>query len=102
MINLITTFWNARDRPNVVLFHKDDLKSDLEGDAAARRYLASRFPRRWSELVDADVRGMRVSADRIAPAIHVRSGRQPEFFHGGAGRRLLDDDGLRRYAGSPS
>src|SRR5258708_31367636 len=66
----LATFWGVRDRSNVVLFHYDDLKSDLEGEM---RRLAGQLDisvpeDRWPELVDAATfERMRESADRIAP-----------------------------------
>jgi hypothetical protein len=51
----LATFWDVRDRPNVILLHYGDLKADLEGEM---RGLASRLAieipeERWPELVHA-------------------------------------------------
>jgi aryl sulfotransferase len=104
MMNLLTTFWNARDKPNVVLFHYDDLKTDLEGQM---RRLAEHLgiPVRedlWPELVDAaSFERMRDGADRIAPdTAHAIWQDNRQFFHRGESgqwRALLDSRGLRRY-----
>jgi aryl sulfotransferase len=104
MMNHLTTFWSLRDRPNVVLFHYDDLKSDLEGEM---RRLAAQLgisvpEDRWPELVDAATfEQMRAGADRIAPdTTHAIWQSNQEFFHRGVSgqwRTLLDDECLRRY-----
>ena len=100
----LSTFWERRDRPNVVLFHYDDLKTDLEGQM---RRLAAQLgisvpEDRWPELVDAATfERMRAGADRIAPdTSHAIWQDNQQFFHRGISgqwRELLDDDGLRRY-----
>ena len=104
MMNLLTTFWNARDRANVVLFHYDDLKTDLE---AQMRRLAEHLgisvrEDLWPELADAaSFEQMRAGADRIAPdTAHAIWHDNRRFFHRGESgqwRALLDDEGLRRY-----
>ena len=92
-----------RDRPNVVLFHYDELKTDLEGQM---RRLAEQLDisvpeDRWPELVDAATfERMREGADRIAPdTSHAIWQSNQQFFHRGASgqwRTLLDDDDDRR------
>ena len=71
VLNLLSSFWAQRDKPNVVLLHYDDLKADLEGQmrALARR-LSIRIPEdRWPELVKAATFDeMRGAADILAPA----------------------------------
>jgi aryl sulfotransferase len=104
LVNHVATFWGARDRPNVVLFHYDDLKTDLEGEM---RRLAAELgitvpEHLWPELVDAATfERMRAGADRIAPdTTHAIWQDNLQFFHRGVSgqwRGLLDDDGLRRY-----
>ncbi|MDQ1481103.1 MAG: aryl sulfotransferase [Actinomycetota bacterium] len=104
MMNHLTTFWSVRDCPNVVLFHYDDLKSDLEGEM---RRLAAHLgitvaEDLWPELVDAATfEQMRAGADRIAPdTTHAIWQSNREFFHRGVSgqwRALLDDECLRRY-----
>jgi aryl sulfotransferase len=104
LTNHLATFWNVRDRPNVVLVHYDDLKTDLEGQM--RRLgdqLDISVPEdRWPELVDAATfERMRAGADRIAPdTSHAIWQDNQEFFHRGESgqwRALLDDDDVHRY-----
>lgn len=100
----LATFWGARDRSNIVFFHYDELKVDLEGHM--RRLagvLGIAVPEdRWAELVDAATFDrMRASADRVAPdTSHGIWQDNQQFFHRGTSgqwRAILDDDGLRRY-----
>jgi aryl sulfotransferase len=104
MMNHLTTFWSVRDRPNVVLFHYDDLKSDLEGEMrrlAAHLGISVREDL-WPELVAAATfEQMRAGADRIAPdTTHAIWQSNEEFFHCGTSgqwQALIDEEGLRRY-----
>lgn len=103
-VHHLATYWAVRDRPNVVLFHYDDLKTDL-ADQMRRlaAHLAITVPEElWPELVDAATfERMRDGADRIAPdTTHAIWQDNRQFFHRGVSgqwRELLDDDGLRRY-----
>ena len=54
-VHHLSTFWAVRDRPNVVLFHYDELKADLEGQMRRlAAHLGISVPEeRWPELVDA-------------------------------------------------
>ena len=100
----LSTFWAVRDRPNLVLFHYDELKADLEGQM---RRLAGQLgisipEDRWPELVDAATfERMRAGADHIAPdTSHAIWQDNQQFFHRGTSgqwRELLDDEDLRRY-----
>jgi hypothetical protein len=100
----LTTFWDARDRPNVILLHYDELVRDLEGEM---RRVAERLgievpAARWAELVEAaSFEHMRANADTIAPNTTNKIWHSNEqFFHnGGSGqwRKLLDDDAVERY-----
>ena len=100
----LSTYWAVHDRPNVVFFHYDDLKADLEGEM---RRLAAQLDISvpedlWPELVDAATfERMRAGADRIAPdTTHAIWQDNQQFFHRGESgqwRALLDDEGLRRY-----
>jgi aryl sulfotransferase len=98
------TFWTARDAPNVVMLHYDDLQADLGGQmrALADR-LGIRVPEdRWPGLVKAATFAeMRDNAATVAPNTDVAIWRDTaEFFHRGTSgqwRSLLDDDDLRRY-----
>jgi aryl sulfotransferase len=98
------TFWPARDAPNVVLLHYDDLQADLRGQM---RELADRLglrvpDDRWPELVKAATFAqMRDNAAIVAPNTDVAIWRDnAEFFHCGTSgqwRTLLDDADQRRY-----
>jgi aryl sulfotransferase len=96
--------WAGRDAPNVVLLHYDDLVRDLEGEMrrlAAR--LAIEVPEPvWPALVAAArFDAMRERAARLAPGTGGVLRDSTAFFRrgrSGAGRELLDDAELRRYA----
>jgi hypothetical protein len=100
----LSTYWAVRDRPNLMFFHYDELKADLEGQM---RRLAAQLDisvpeDRWAELVDAATfERMRAGADRVAPdTSHAIWQDNRQFFHRGVSgqwRELLDDDGVRRY-----
>jgi hypothetical protein len=102
----LSTFWQARERPNVVLLHYGELKADLVGQM---RRLAAVLdidiePDRLAELAPAaSFESMRERAKTVAPnttdPIWVDS---TSFFHRGTSgqwRDLLDDVDLKRYAG---
>jgi aryl sulfotransferase len=100
----LETFWDARDRPNVVLLRYEDMVADLDG---AMRALAARLgiaidEARWPALVRAaTIDEMRAHADRFAPNTDTGLFRDPaEFFHAGTSgqwRAVLDGDDLRHY-----
>ena len=100
----LATYWAARDRDNVVLFHYGHLKQDLDGEM---RRLAAKLgipvdESRWPALVEAATFDrMRERADRIAPdTTNAIWQDNKQFFHRGTSgqwRTLLDNDGLRRY-----
>jgi aryl sulfotransferase len=104
MCRHLTTFWQARHEPNVLLLHYDELKADLEGQM---RGLAARLgievaEQRWPELVDAaSFEAMSDRAGELAPEISIW--RDPRrFFHRGTSgqwRDLLGPEDLRRYDG---
>ena len=100
----LRTFWDARDRPNIVMLHYDDLQRDLDGQM---RRLASVLDIEvdegiWPELVAAATfEHMRDHADEVAPdttnAIWTDNRR---FFNRGSTgqwRDLLDDVDLEHY-----
>jgi hypothetical protein len=100
----LSTFWQVRTRPNVVLLHYGDLKADLKGQM---RRLASRLDinvaeNRWDELVQAATfedmrRRAKESAPNATKPIWIDTGR---FFNKGTSgqwRHLLDEEDLRRY-----
>lgn len=100
----IETFWDARDRPNIVLLHYADLKEDLEGEM---RKLAARLgievaDELWPELVRAATfESMRSRAKDRAPNASNSIWRDADrFFNRGTSgqwRDLLDAGDLRRY-----
>ncbi len=100
----LTTFWDVRDRANIILLHYADLQCDREG---AMRTLAKRLDidvveDRWPQLVQAaSFDFMRANADRVAPDTTNRIWKNNEsFFHKGQSgqwRELLDDAGVERY-----
>jgi aryl sulfotransferase len=74
------TFWNAKDAPNVVMLHYDDLQADLGGQM---RTLAERLgigvpEDRWPDLVEAATFDeMRDNAGTLAPTIGSRRSSPP-------------------------
>ena len=100
----LQTFWDVRDRPNIVLVHYDDLKGDLDGEM---RRLSARLDipideGRWPQLVGAaSLEQMRARADHLAPnATEEIWHDNHQFFHRGTSgqwRDLLDADDLARY-----
>jgi len=104
MVHHLTTFWEARDRPNVVLLHYGDLKADLERQI---RRLAARLEvnvaeELWPNLVQAATfEEMRRRADELVPNASDGLWRDnARFFNKGTigqWQRLLDDEDLRRY-----
>jgi len=102
MLHHLSTFWQVRDQPNVVLLHYQDMKDDLEG---TMRRLATRLgievpEETWPELVKAaGFAEMKRRADDLAPEAGIWFDRQRFFCRGTTGqwRELLDTDDLRRY-----
>jgi hypothetical protein len=101
----LATFWDARDRANIVMLHYDELTADLEGEM---RRLATRLgidvpADRWPELVRAACfDDMRRRAAEVAPEVTnaaIWRDNQRFFNRGTSGqwRRLLDDTDVRRY-----
>ena len=85
------TFWDERDRPNIVFLHYDDLKLDLEGEM---RTLAQRLEievpeEQWPALVDAaGFESMKANADRITPdATNAIFMSNEQFFNAGRSRQ---------------
>ena len=103
-IHHLQTFWDAREEPNVVLLHYDDLQADLEGEM---RRLAGRLQievddDRWPELVAAArFENMRANADSVAPDTSNKIwNSNAQFFNRGRSgqwREILDADDLARY-----
>lgn len=102
MCRHLSTFWEARHEPNVVLLHYDDLKNDREGQM---RGLAARLgievpEARWPELLDAaSFDAMRSRADELTPEITLWRDPHRFFRRGTSGqwRDLLDENDVRRY-----
>src|SRR5204863_4800623 len=94
----LQTFWDARERRNVVMLHYDDLQTDLEGEMRA---LAARLDIHvsewlWPELVDAArFANMRERAAVLAPETtsDIWHDSQQFFRTGGSGqwRSVLSD-----------
>jgi len=101
LVQQVGTFWDARQRPNVHLFHYSDLRADLVGQM---RRLAEilRVDEPGDELVDAATfTSMKRRADELVPNSDTPFWRSNDRFFDqgrtGAGRAFLDGDGLRRY-----
>jgi aryl sulfotransferase len=101
----LATFWEARDQPNVVLVHYQDLQDDLEGEMrrVARRLDIAIDEGLFPELVAAaGFDAMRERADEIVPDATVGIlADNRAFFHSGRNGQwqdLLDEAGRRRYA----
>ena len=86
----IRTYWDAREDPNVHLFHYADLLDDLDGQM--RRVAAvlgvSIDEQRWPSYVEAATfSSMRERAEMTAPEAHQGLWQAPEaFFHSGGAR----------------
>jgi hypothetical protein len=101
----LETFWDVRDRPNIVMLHYGDLKADLPGEM-------SRLAARLGIPIDDEVlpalaqaasfEQMRESAGRVAPNTTELIWQDAQsFFHRGESgqwRELLGPDDLQRYA----
>jgi hypothetical protein len=102
MLHHLSTFWQMRDQPNVVILHYQEMQDDLEG---AMRRLAARLgievpEEKWPELVRAaNFDEMKNRADELAPEPGIWIDRKQFFRRGTSGqwRELLDTDDLRLY-----
>jgi aryl sulfotransferase len=101
----LETFWDVRDRPNVVLLHYGDLKSDLPAEMrrlAARLGIAIDDDAIPALAQAASFEQMRESAGRVAPNTTELIWQDAQsFFHRGESgqwRELLGPDDLQRYA----
>jgi aryl sulfotransferase len=88
--NQITTYWDARDEPNVSLFHYADMWSDL--DHEMRRVAAALGvtveEARWPAFVEAaTLDAMRSRASLAAPEAHLGLWRSPDRFFAVGGTR---------------
>lgn len=103
-LNHLRTFWEARERPNVILLHYAELKADLEG---RMRALANRLgidvpEERWPALVRAATFDeMKSRATAVGPNTTETIWHDPvRFFNRGTNgqwRDLLSDAELARY-----
>lgn len=98
------TYWDARDQPNVHLFHYSDMWNDLYGEMrrVATALNVSVGDDLWPELVSAaTLQSMRSRATHTAPDAHLDLWRKPEGFFAVGGRRdwasLLSDDDLAHF-----
>ena len=105
VLNLLTSFWAVRDKPNVILLHYEDLKSDLEGQMRALALrLSIEIPEdRWPVLAHAATFDeMRRAASEVAPLADKSIWKDTtQFFHRGTSgqwRALLNDADNARYA----
>ncbi|MBE1489071.1 sulfotransferase domain-containing protein [Plantactinospora soyae] len=104
MLHHLATFWEVRHLPNVLLWHYDEMKADLDG---TMRQLAARIgvevpEESWPELVRAArFDQMRSRSDELTPdsAIFLDPARFFNRGESGQWRELLDADDLRRYQG---
>lgn len=100
----VRTFYDLRDKPNVVLLHYGDLKADLEGQMRAlAKALGIDVPEdRWPELVNAATfESMKSKAAESAPnsTESIWLDKNNFFYSGknGQWRDLLTDDDLAHY-----
>jgi hypothetical protein len=103
-MNHLESFWRARDLPNVILLHYDDLQADLE---AEMRALASRLSikipeKLWPDLVRAATfEEMKKNADNTAPGTTESIWQDnKQFFRSGKSggwRDLVGEGELARY-----
>jgi len=103
-VNHLSSFWAARNRTNVHLFHYSDLKADLPGQvqrlAAA---LGVALDEGQAEIIaeGASIERMRAGAAVVAPNTdHDWWKDRAAFFHSGTSGQwhgVLDGDDLRRY-----
>jgi hypothetical protein len=104
LVHHASTFWDARDRPNVVILRYEDLLADLEG---SMRALADRLDidvpeERWPALVQAATFDhMRARADEVVPdSTHSIWQSNAQFFHKGTSGQWqgrLDTQDVARY-----
>ncbi len=102
--NQVRTYWNARDEPNVHLFHYGDMWNDL--DAEMRRVAAALNveidEESWPSFVDAATLGsMRARASDAAPDAHLGLWKSTESFFKQGGTRewasLLSEADLQHF-----
>jgi hypothetical protein len=104
LVDICSTFWAAREEPNVHLFHYGDLQADLAGQMARLAEALGVDPP-TDELVDAArFERMRARADELVPNSDTPIWRSPtQFFdraRAGDWRDLVDDHEVPRYDGA--
>jgi aryl sulfotransferase len=102
--NQVRTYWDAREAPNVRLFHYADLWTHLDDEMrrVAAALEVSVDEERWPEFVEAaTLDRMRSRAALTAPEAHMGIWRSPERFFRVGGTRdwrsLLSDANLRHF-----
>lgn len=101
LVHLCASFWAARERPNVHLFHYGDLRADLAGEMARLAGALGVEPP-TPELVEAArFERMKERADVLVPNSDTQIWHDnTQFFdraRSGDWRLLIDDEGLQRY-----
>ncbi len=96
------TYWDARDRPNVHLFHYSDLRRDLEGQMRrVADVLGIALPDDFARFVEAATFDrMRAAADRTAPDSELGTWKSNADFFRSADDRTWDfmtDDDLSHF-----
>ncbi|MGE0684554.1 MAG: sulfotransferase domain-containing protein [Candidatus Binatia bacterium] len=98
------TYWEARDQPNMLLVHYNDLKTDLEGEMRrVAAYLGIEIADSlWPELIQAaGFKTMQAQGDVLLPhAKHAWNGGAARFFNKGTNgrwRNVVSPSDLTRY-----
>lgn len=98
------TYWEARNQPNVTLFHYDDMWNDLEGqmDRLAGALRVDVEPARMGESVEAaTLDSMRSRAALTVPDSDIEAWKDPATFFSVGGRRpwrsLLSQQDLEAF-----
>lgn len=103
LLHHLQTYWDERDRPNIVLLRYEDLKADLEGEmrGLARRLGIDVPEERWPVLVGAaGFDEMRARASETAPEAGYLWQDEQQFFHRGTSgqwREVLTEADVARY-----
>jgi aryl sulfotransferase len=100
----VRTYWEARDKPNVHLFHYADMWSDLDGEmrVVADALNVEVDEARWPTFVEAaTLKSMRARASEAAPDAHLGLWKSTETFFKVGGTRdwasLLTERDLRHF-----
>jgi len=93
LFQFLTTYWELRDRPNVLFVHYDDLKSDLEGQVrriAAFAGIAIDEQQLPGILERCSFAWMKANSDRIGDLDNLFVGGGQSFFYKGINGRWRD------------